>query len=229
MGSWDESCRLTHVGIGSGDACVRVRVVVPEGKLPQLHQLIATGEFPWSTQWRWIKSIDFGHYDDYGRMKEDLGVDQESDHTIWFHQAAWDWAVEWAKADIDEPMNPRWWGGETPDQVKMWQNIIDTYTAMGKYIEPHILDYVKPWPERIGELLCVLRAGRWTRRNIWAYERGPQCWFEEWEANLELQRLSTKLLGKPLLKLHADMIADGDDPDTYPFNKRDPRKEFPSV
>jgi hypothetical protein len=231
MGSWDETCSLTRTGIGGGDPCVRVRFEFPHGERGTYLAKIATGEFPGILEedYRSVAGIDVGHYDDYGMMKEDYHVRPECDHAVWFHREAWDFAAAWARRSIGRDLTPADWYGVSDQMRRSFERQKAQAERAGVAVSPYVLEQLRPWPERMAEFAAMSRLGRWSRRSVWAYERGPQGWNEEWEVNAEVQALSRKLLGAPLLALQREMVADGDDPNEYPFHEADPRTVFPDL
>ncbi len=91
MGSWDETCALTHTGIREGDPVVLVRITLDEGGTRRVGSLTDT-----HLEWFFLLlphviSIETGNYNDYGDIE---GGGPESTIKLFFHEDAWLAAVE---------------------------------------------------------------------------------------------------------------------------------------
>lgn len=93
MGCWQETCGLTNTPIYENEPCVMVildnywldRIVGNTHSPIGLQSSIA--------QWRVVKSIHYGTYNDYGWLKE---VDDATSpaSAIFFHRKVWNWAIQ---------------------------------------------------------------------------------------------------------------------------------------
>jgi hypothetical protein len=107
MGSWDETCALTHTGIREDDPVVLVRVKIEEvhlrlvGHMGDAHQQL-------HYLWPYVRTVEAGAYDDYGDIKG-LGLGSREDRDaihLFFHEAAWDLAVAFVTAE--QARDARW-------------------------------------------------------------------------------------------------------------------------
>jgi len=114
MGCWDETCALTQTAVSYNDPCVMVELedcghpeIIHDGKViapatPFTSINAAHPEYLYASEnYRYhgikLRRVGYGLYSEYGDLDTMERDDSSKMFRYFFHRAAWDWALSYAK------------------------------------------------------------------------------------------------------------------------------------